>query len=103
MNPKDVAYLKFSNMDGEYQAFIRAKTERKTRNDPKPITVYLNEDPHRIINTWGNKDRLPGNYIFPVLQSGMAALERHYTVKKFLKFINDNMGKLQRPWGWAAS
>lgn len=31
------------------------------------------------------------------------ALERHYTVKKFLKFINDNMGKLQRRWGWTAN
>lgn len=95
MNPKDVAYLKFSNMDGEYLTFIRAKTERKTRNDPKPITVYLNEDLHRIINAWGNRDRLPGNYIFPVLQPGMAALERHYAVKKFLKFINDNMVSLR--------
>ena len=94
MNPKDVAYLKFSNIDGEHLTFIQAKTERQTRNDPKPITVYLNEDLQRVINTWGNTDRLPGNYIFPALQPGMRALERHYAIKKFLKFINNNMAQI---------
>ena len=94
MNPKDMAYLRYRDIQDEYLVFIRAKTERKTRNDPKPITVYLNEDLLRIINTWGNRDRQPGNYIFPVLPKEGTALERHFQVKKFIKFINDQMAHI---------
>lgn len=47
-----MANLNFTNMDGEYLIFIRMKTERRTRNDQKPIKVYLNECVHRIIKAW---------------------------------------------------
>lgn len=57
MYTKDLALLKYKNIDGEYLKFERAKTEWSTRNDPKPITVYLTEDMRDIINRWGNKDK----------------------------------------------
>ncbi len=55
MNAKDMAYLKYKNIEGEYFVFLRAKTERTTRHDPRPITVYLNEDMLLYIERWGNK------------------------------------------------
>ncbi len=66
MNPKDIAFLKYKNIDGEYMTFERAKTERITRADPKPITVFITEEMSTIIDTWGNKERKPNNYIFPI-------------------------------------
>src|SRR5439155_20985670 len=49
MNPKDIANLKYKNINGDYIHFERAKTERSLRNDPKPITVFLTEDMKGII------------------------------------------------------
>jgi len=74
MNPKDLAHLKFKNIEGEYLTFERAKTELTARTNPKPITVYINEDMRRIIDRWGNKDQSPNNYIFPVLTPGLSTL-----------------------------
>ncbi len=41
MNVKDIAYLKWKNIQGGYLIFERAKTERAMRSDPKPITVFI--------------------------------------------------------------
>ena len=99
MNPKDVAFLKFKNIQGEYLIFERAKTERTARNNPRPITVYINEDMWSIIKRWGNKNNNPDNYIFPVLDHSFNALQQHFVVKSFIKFINDRMAKIKERLG----
>lgn len=99
MNPKDIAHLKFKNIDGEYFVFIRAKTEITTRDNPKPITVYINDDMKSIIERRGNKDADPDNYLFPILERGMSAFDKHYTVKAFVKFINDRMKRMGKQLG----
>lgn len=99
MNPKDLAYLKFKNIQGEYFVFIRAKTERTTRHDPRPITVYMTEDMINYIEKWGNKDKTPGNYIFPFLKPGLTALEQHYECRSLVKYINTHMKKVRKALG----
>ena len=100
MNPKDVAFLKFKNIQGEYLIFERAKTERTARNNPRPITVYINEDMCNIIKRWGNKkNNNTENYIFPVLDHSLNPLEQHFIVKSFIKFINDRMAKIKERLG----
>ena len=46
------------NIQDGYIVFTRAKTERTTRTDPRPITVYITEEMQRIIEEYGceNKD-----------------------------------------------
>lgn len=94
MNPKDVAYLRNKDIKGEYIEFIRAKTERATRDNPKPITVYISEELLEIIDRWGNKDKTPNNYIFPILTPGLSALDRHTAISSFIQFINLRMHKV---------
>lgn len=91
MNPKDLANLKYENIDGEFLHFIRAKTERSMKDDPIVITVYINEDMQAIIEKWGNKDRRPDKYIFPVLDASMNLLEQYSRVRTLTKFITDGM------------
>lgn len=91
MNPKDLAYLKYENIDGEFLHFIRAKTERSMKDDPIIITAYINEDMQAIIEKWGNKDRHPDNYIFPVLDASMNLMEQYSRVRTLTKFITDGM------------
>jgi hypothetical protein len=53
MNPKDIAFLKWRNISGDYLTFQRAKTEGAQRSDPKLITIYVNEDMRGVISRWG--------------------------------------------------
>ena len=94
INPKDVALLKYKNIQGEYLIFERAKTERTARTDPKPITIYLNEDMAAIIDELGNKDKNPENYIFPILYDGIAPLRQYDLIQLFIRSINDWMVKI---------
>jgi integrase/recombinase XerD len=91
INIKDVVTLKHKDIHGEFLVFERAKTEKTMRSDPKPITVYINEDMQRIMEMWGNKDNQGNNYIFPILQAGLTPL-REYEIKQlFVSFINKYM------------
>ncbi|MBD0332972.1 MAG: site-specific integrase [Chitinophagaceae bacterium] len=88
MNPKDIAFLKYSNIHDDYLTFERIKTERSLRSDPVIITVYINEDMKTIIERWGNKDRSPDNYIFPILQPGLSDLRIYDRIQNFVGLIN---------------
>ncbi|WP_162945029.1 site-specific integrase [Flavisolibacter nicotianae] len=91
MNPKDVVYLKWKNMQGEYFVFTRAKTERSTRTDPRPITVYITEDMQNIIERHGTKDKHPESYVFPIMRDDLNPLKQYERVPVFTRFINDGM------------
>lgn len=99
MNVKDIAALKYKNIHDQYLVFERAKTERSLRSDPKPITVFITEDMWAIINRWGNNDKSPGNYIFPILESGLSALRQFELNLLFVAFINNWMKKIMTSLG----
>jgi len=94
MNPKDVLYLKYKNIEEDYFVFTRAKTDRTSRQEPKPIIVYITEDMKRIMENWGNKDKKPENYIFPYMNDNLNPLKRDDLVRLFTHFINDYMKKV---------
>lgn len=101
MNVKDMIYLKFKNIQGEYLFFERAKTEKTTRVDPKPITIYLTEDVLNIIDRHGNKSRKPNDYIFPIIQPGLNLLEQFDLVNYTRRIINDGMAEIGNHLGIA--
>jgi integrase len=41
-----------------------------------------------VIERWGNKDRSPENYIFPILQQGLSDLRIYDRVQNFVGLIN---------------
>ena len=94
MNPRDMAHLQWKNIQNDFFVFIRAKTARATRQDPRPISVYMSEDIRQIIDEYGNTKRNPNDYIFPVLEHNQSPLEKHFTIKTFIKYINDRMTKI---------
>jgi len=99
MNPKDVVYLKWKNLQGEFFVFTRAKTERTTRNDPRPISVFVTEDMWNIIRKYGNADRQPDNYVFPVMDGSLDPLKQYSLVPLFTRFINDGMKTITQELG----
>ncbi len=94
MNPKDVVYLKYKDIHDDYIVFIRHKTERITRSDPKPVTIYITEDLQRIIDTWGNKEKTPNSYLFPIMDDRLTPLDQYSLVTAFTRFINDNLRRI---------
>ncbi len=99
MNPKDIACLQWKNIEDEYLVFERAKTERSMRSDPKLITVFINEDMWAIINRWGNTDKSPNNYIFPILEHGMTPLRQYDVVQLFHGLIREWMQRIGKDIG----
>ena len=88
INIKDMARLKYSNIDGETLSFKRAKTEREKKSNPKTIQVVITKAVGRIIDKWGNKPGLPTAYIFPILTPGMTPQEEYNAVFMAVKQIN---------------
>jgi hypothetical protein len=72
MNVKDLAMLKYENIDGQFIRFYRAKTVNTSRANPQLISVYCSEEIKQLITQWGNPEKNPGNYIFPVRWPGCA-------------------------------
>lgn len=99
MNPKDVVYLKWKNIEGEYFVFNRAKTERTTRADPRPITVYITEDMQQIIQKYSTKNKAPDNYVFPFMDAELNVLKQYERVPLFTRFINDGMKEICKELG----
>jgi integrase len=99
MNAKDMACLKYKDINDDCLIFERSKTERAMRSDPKEITVFLTDDMKVIIQKWGNKDRSPDNFIFPVLEVGLTPLRQYEIIQLFVRFINDWMKHILKNLG----
>ncbi len=88
INIKDLARLKYCNIDGERISFLRAKTERTSRQNSKYITVMLTPEVRQIIERWGNKPAFGENYVFPILKEGLTPQKEMATIKQAIKAIN---------------
>lgn len=96
MNIKDIASLKYSNLHGDSLTFSRAKTIDTTKANHKPIVVALSDFPLNVIGKYGNEDKSPSNYIFPILNKGMSPDEQTKAVKNFTRFINQHIKTLAK-------
>lgn len=94
MNIKDIALLKYENIQDDKIIFYRAKTINTSKNDLRPVTVYLNEFSKSIIKKYGNKNTKKGEYIFPIISDKETEIINHNKIKNFTKFINQNLKKL---------
>ena len=99
INTKDIALLKYRNIQGEYLVFERAKTEKSSRNDPRPITVFISDDLRQIIDRCGNKSNNPNSFIFPVLSPGITPMRQYELIELFVASINDWMRKIKKKVG----
>ncbi|GGH60075.1 integrase [Filimonas zeae] len=97
MNPKDMCYIKWSDFNGQYISFIRAKSEL-TADTTVTITVFVNDDIQRIIEKWGNTNKSLDSYLFPILQPGMNELEQTLKVKRTTTSYVNGLTKFQKDY-----
>jgi integrase/recombinase XerD len=90
INSKDMANLKYGSIDNDQIIFIRAKT-RNSRKQQRPIVIPMSDKIQAIIDQWGNTDRSPETYVFPILKPGLTPPQIHDRVHDFYSDVNAEM------------
>jgi integrase/recombinase XerD len=100
INPKDIAELKFKNLDRAMQkiTFRRAKTKR-TNRDSKPAEIYLQPLAAEILERYATKPEKPEAYIFPILTDGDNAQRQDDDISNFVQTINKPMRVIRAKLG----
>lgn len=94
MNIKDIANLKYKNIDEDVLTFYRSKTKKTAKKDSKPIEVELMKFEKGIIEKYGNERKSNNTYIFDIIDERMDEFEKMNSVKNFTRYINQHMKKL---------
>lgn len=100
VNMKDIAKLKFKNLDVKRISFVRSKTERSTKANQKNITVIRIPEINAIIEKWGNKDIAPDNYVFPILSPGDTPEQEYENTKQAIKTNNKYTKRIGKALGF---
>lgn len=94
MNFKDIALLKYGNINGDFIEFRRAKTKRTTKYNSLPIMVPLDGSLLFIINKLGNKSKKKEDYIFPILKHGLTPQQEYVRIKTFVRNTNKRLTRI---------
>ncbi len=99
INVKDIANLKYSNIDGEVISFVRAKTQRENKANQRTIIVVISKEIGRIIDTWGNKPGTKNKYIFPILEDDFTPEQAYGKIRQVTKLINSYVSNIAETIG----
>jgi integrase/recombinase XerD len=93
MNVKDIALLKWEQLEADRFTFIREKTKRTKKDSQTAITVFLTDFHHDIISRYGN-DPKRSAYVFPIITVGLDADKQHRAINNFTTYVNQHTKKL---------
>lgn len=101
INIKDVARLKYKNIHNETIEIIRAKTERTSRKNLKPITAHVLPKMKGIIDLLGNNNPKDDAdvYVFPILEAGLTPMEESMKIDNTIRLINKYMTRIAKKVG----
>jgi integrase len=95
INMRDVARLKYSNIQDDVITFVRAKTAASSEKEIK-IEIIITEQIGRILDKWGNKPASPDEYIFPIFKNGMTPQDQYRACQQTIANINHNMNRIAK-------
>ncbi|MCI4668295.1 MAG: site-specific integrase [Bacteroidia bacterium] len=99
INIKDMALLRYKNIEDNRITFIREKTKNATRRNQKPIIVAIIPMIQQIIDRWGNKQSKENTFIFPILKEGLSQKEQTAYIKQETKQINKYIRRIGKEVG----
>jgi integrase len=99
MNIKDILNLKFTNIQGDFIHYDRAKTSNTIQN-PKPIIISLLPKAKEILKKWSSKDRNDKNYVFPIFHKNLDEKRKQQIKHQFIKTINKYMKMIGEEIGY---
>lgn len=94
MNIKDIALLKFKDIDDDTINFHRAKTRFTAKSNLKVITVFINQFMRDFIEKYSNNNNNPDNFVFDILCKSDNVKKQHDKIKNFTRYINQHMKSL---------
>lgn len=96
MNIKDIALLKYEDLQQGKIIFYRAKTINTAKADLRPVVVHLTDYAKSIIEKYGNANKGPKELIFVILNKEQSEIDKFKGIKNFTRFINQNLKKLAK-------
>jgi len=99
INMKDIALLKFEDIEDDRIIFNRAKTINTTRRNLKPITVVMIDEVRDIISRLGNIPNSPDTFVFPLINKEMTSEKKHIVIKQEVKNINKYIRRIGKDVG----
>ena len=100
MNIKDIALLRYENLNYNTLQYYRAKTIKTKKSNLKEIKIFLNEYAQSIIKKYSNQDKGKHQFIFPILSYGDNAVEQQRKIKNFTSIINLHFNKMAKNEGF---
>jgi site-specific recombinase XerD len=94
INLKDIAELRWEDLQEETIIFYRAKTINTGKTHLKPVTVYITDPVKHVIEKYGNTDKNPKKLIFSILSEDQDETTKFLRVKNFTRFVNQHLKKL---------
>ncbi len=96
MNFKDIAGIRWPDIDGSTLSFMRQKTKNKNKAHQKKVVVQLEQAVLDIIDKWGQMDTKPDGYVFPFFTEGMTEERKRAVCKQQIKNINKWIKKIAK-------
>lgn len=98
-NMKDIARLKYANIEADRVVFIRAKTETTSRKKLKPIIAHLPAEAKAIIERWGTQPQARDNFVFAVLPAEVTPAKEMELIHQMTKQVNKYIGRIAEAVG----
>jgi integrase/recombinase XerD len=87
MNFRDIALLKYKDVQWESIKYVRHKT-KDTESSEAVMEIPLSDVIKKIIVELGNPDKAPSSYVFPILTKGQDAARQHSVIHQKIKTTN---------------
>lgn len=94
MNIKDIALLRYKDLNNDSIQFYRAKTINTNKESLKLTTIYLNDFTRSVIEKYGNPDKQVNKFIFSIIDEFQIEYKKHLAVKNFTRFVNQHLKDL---------
>lgn len=94
MNVKDMAHLRYSDIDGDRISFFRAKTKGSTKQQLKPVVVYLMPMSKEIIQRWGQPRLNKNSLVFDLIDLDTDLEKQAARIRQAAKTINKYMERI---------
>lgn len=93
INFKDIALLKYSDIENDMFTYFRAKTFGKSV-EKTPIAVYLNDFSKGVIKKYGNKNK--SGYVFAIIELKEDSEAQYKKIKNFTRLVNDYIKRIAK-------
>jgi integrase/recombinase XerD len=94
MNIKDIALLRYGNIEGNKLFFYRAKTINTSKGNLRKVEAFLTAPAKAIIEQYGNPNRKDEALVFDIINDRMTDDQQRRAIQAFTRFINQHLKKL---------